>query len=471
MTLNYQIRLVSLRLLTAFFTLGTFKKITGQLSLQEFSAYSIIQVFVLFHGLILINPIGQYMNRHISSWQEPNIFFLQFARFTIYVIVASFLASSFLVYWNNDDLGNDFLELFSSTFIFLVATTISSSLLGFSNILQIQYLPARISLISAGINFFLCSIFIDTGTQITTIFYLLSTGHLLISVSVTAILFNNNHFHFSDLNCVNKKIKFVTRQQIFDFILPLIAITIFIWFTISGYRLIIEKNQGLKTVGLITLTFGLAGQFWNLIESILNQNIQSKILTDSFLTSEDRSIQKLFKIFLPLYGIFMLSMLLFSEIIWTIIMPAKYFIHITLFKIGIVIETLRSLGSFLSNEGIIRNNMKILLIPFMSSSVILLIGLQIVPTLNWISPLLFFAHLSTNLFLIKQLKFRNIQFSKYALVQIAILATIICLEFSSNYKDKLGTKFFILKISELLIIGNYFFRHLLPQFIQKKTRC
>ena len=81
------------RLFTALITLLTVRFMTIYLQPDEYAQYTLLMSIQMFCGLFLINPVGQYINRHIHVWWKFGYLMQYFRYYNIYIISVSLIGA------------------------------------------------------------------------------------------------------------------------------------------------------------------------------------------------------------------------------------------------------------------------------------------------------------------------------------------------------------------------------------------
>jgi O-antigen/teichoic acid export membrane protein len=231
-----------------------------------------------FFGLILINPVGMYFNRHVHLWHRHgrlrkafhilNIYFLAIALLSVPVVFVSktfFHFGSELIAWQLVLLL--FLNVFGSTWFMTLVPTL--------NLLEKRQAFVVLNLVSQLIGLLL-SIALIRFVE-TTAFLWLFGGLVGQVIGAIATWFYYRRFVFqnnsNELPNQNEE-ALLHRHQLMVFILPIAMTTSLMWAQTQLYRLIVETQLGAESLANLGVGLGVAASIMGIMESLVNQWFQ-----------------------------------------------------------------------------------------------------------------------------------------------------------------------------------------------------
>lgn len=237
------------KILQIVFMLAIIKISTKLLGPKDMGSMYMLMAFSAFFMLTFLNPIGQYIQRHLNEWKESEALANNIVYHMIYVMLVSLLAVCFMVIYIAfmgmpvDFSRTNFLILF---FLYLSFTYLNLFIVFLLNLLYYRTVFILLTLFTAmGILLF-GYLFVDLfGKNAENWLYGLITSNIIFTV-IAYIYFQNRMglpvFSLKNsLMSINRK----SMAPILTFVIPLALASIFMWLQHSGYRIIIESNNGL----------------------------------------------------------------------------------------------------------------------------------------------------------------------------------------------------------------------------------
>ena len=77
------------RVVTALIAIASLRIMTHLLEPNDYGVYVLLAAFQGFCGLLLINPVGQHINRNTHAWWDDGTLLKRFAGFNIYLSAVS----------------------------------------------------------------------------------------------------------------------------------------------------------------------------------------------------------------------------------------------------------------------------------------------------------------------------------------------------------------------------------------------
>lgn len=330
----------------------------------------------MFCGLFLINPVGQYITRNTHAWINDDTLFARMRTYKIYIMCIALTGAAISGAWSiQQNLNLQHALLYTTTVFALVTSgtwnTTTIFMLNMIGKRSTAVLWAGISTTTGlAISYILVTIF-ETGAS-----WLLgqAAGMAIGSTGAAKAL------HLSKLTWSKEPTMLFEKGSIRNYVFPLAISTGFMWFIISGYKLVIESNWGLAKLGVITVGLSLASQIWNFFESIAMQYLypyyyKSISMKDTEISSQ--AFNDTINILGPIYLVLLSFSVISAASLQKIIISTQYNDALYYIILGTIFETIRAITNLISIGAQIDNKMTTTIPPYAIGSILLLFGLMI----------------------------------------------------------------------------------------------
>ncbi|MFJ5409488.1 lipopolysaccharide biosynthesis protein [Pectobacterium punjabense] len=253
------ISLLSLRLITSFFNndeLGTY--------------YLFISLF-MFASLSVLNPYGQYINRHTYKWRDDGILFLWVGRYIKFTFLFSFSFSIILTIYYLFSHQNSPLFLGVVCGVYIITITTNQFLLHTLNILNNRVMFSALTILTALVGLIAAYLLLKGNLLNIGKPYLWLFG--IIIANFISLIFALFWLKKNERSSTRKNFDFDYKEIMF-FCIPIAISTFFMWFINSGYRFGVETLVGLSYLGIIAVAFTVSGQIMTVVESLITQILQ-----------------------------------------------------------------------------------------------------------------------------------------------------------------------------------------------------
>ncbi len=261
------------RLFQLFYSLITIKVVTYFLSQGEVGHYYVILSITSWFSYVLINPVGTYYNRHYHEWKNNHWLKASFRSLNFYFLGVALLS---------------FPVLFFARYFFSVAANISIYALMSLAALHV-FVGSWFFTLCPTLNLFgrtrvfvgltALAQFVGLLSSLAFIFFASKTalswflGALLgqAVAAICALSFYKKHFFLAE---EARGMETFFNKKLLQFSLPVLFITLFLWFQMQGYRLVVEPLLGAEFLAYIGVALGLATSASGVIEAIVGQYLQ-----------------------------------------------------------------------------------------------------------------------------------------------------------------------------------------------------
>ncbi len=335
-----------IRVATSGISLFSFIFITHKISPEQYGQYAVVMVIQLFGGLILINPIGQYINRHIFDWYRKNILGKVYKKYLSYTIISGLicLIISFFIL-NIKVSSTDAIQLSIATGLVLISITWNTTLISTVNALKNKIEASLLQLITILISLIASVSFSMINPTALNWCLGLIFGNVIIIVYIYI-----RHNLATNIEVPYEPMP--SKKSIIRYAIPLSITTLMIWLQISGFKLFLFEKENIYNFGQLMLGLAIANQIGNIIENIGTQiyfpNFISMLKQDSTDRINFKYFNKMVSDVLIFYTLMIMASIFLSEIFLKIIIGEYYNESIKYIYAGFAIEYSRMLASLFS---------------------------------------------------------------------------------------------------------------------------
>lgn len=357
---------------------------THWLSIEQFGQLGLITALAGFFGLFLVNPVGQHINRHTHEWHKngmlPNVFY-QYNYYLCFISTIAFITGFIWPLSNNHGISVD--VLFSMAGALGLAVwlgTWNTTLIPMLNMLENRNIAVTLSLFTALVSLSASVFFVQFQPNAISWFY----GQLLgLAVGSIAAYF----FIFKKIyrGIITQRFFFISKKEIYHYCLPLAVATGLMWCLFSGHRFIIGYLYGERTLGLMVLGFGVAAQYWNIVENITTQIVHPKFyfrLAGKQLADKHIAFNQMLNIVIPTYIVLAWVGISSAPHILSILSNAKYEDSIKYCIVAMVGEMSRVITNTFNQVAQIEKNTITMIQPYLIAIFFLVLGFIVIFRLN-----------------------------------------------------------------------------------------
>ena len=264
------------RVIQVALTLALTKFATTLLVPAEYGHLALINAVIAIFSLVLVNPLGMFINRRLHVWAEAGVLMAQLRRFCIFLFivalvagVATYVASSFG--WV--DTGSRPVWLMGLVAMSLVATTLNQTYIPALNMLHERVSFVVLSVSTLALNLIL-SIGLVRAYGANAEYWLLGTLLSQAVCAVLAVILLERHFQrvkFPDpsLPRLFKVPSRVRLKQVFLFAWPISLAVGLTWVQSQSYRFLVEAKLGADQLGLFVAGYSVSAGVLAAFEAVL----------------------------------------------------------------------------------------------------------------------------------------------------------------------------------------------------------
>lgn len=367
------------RIAQALIGLAALRLSTHYLTVEQFGLLGLLTGITTCFGLLLINPLGQHVNRHTHEWHKQHVLLYRLRQYNHYLLglaVAVFVVSTC---W----FANRLISPQDSLTILAVGITISTmiwvstwnaTLVPLLSMLGLPLQSAGLALLTAAVSL-LCSVTVVQWQQAAHLWLI---GQMLGSL-VGAVWARQQlkKLQQTERHSPPDSV-FITHRQIVDYCLPISASTSLMWLLTGGYRFYVDQVWGVHALGLLIVGFAVAGQFWGIIETICAQAIYPKYYLA--LSKNDRHLSaqafnQMLSILIPSYILMLCFALAISSRLIPLLADSRYASAAQFCQIAMIFEFLRVLTNTIMQASQIAKKTASMMYPYLFACLVGLVGL------------------------------------------------------------------------------------------------
>lgn len=363
------------RLLVALAGLASLRVLTYYMSPEKYGELSLLVVIQSLCGLLLVNPVGQYLNVNTHQWYDQGTLFSRLASYRKYLFMVSVVGSGlvFLLLYNAIE------DLFVSALALLVIVWVvnwNSTLVPLLNMLDKRIASVAWSAVTVILGMITSTLFIvHFESKASNWLFGQAVGML---VGIMGAKYSLRKFESTDKQ---EKRVLITKNEFITFCLPLAAATFFMWFSQSGYRIFVEYYWGLTALAFFVVGFQVAGALWSMVETIAMQFLHPCYYKASSDESNETKLQNaltdLINTLIPIYIFLCGMMLLGANQIFFLLVDVQYHSAIQFFYLAVIIEFVRVSTNVIGHAAQVKRKTKMLIAPYTIYAVMLLISVLI----------------------------------------------------------------------------------------------
>ena len=337
------------RMLQVGLSVVTIRLMTELLDPKEVGHQYLINSFILWFSMVLINPVGMFVNRHVHEWSKKLILGPMMRELTLYFILIASLSVPILFalqYFSLVDFQISTWILVLYFFIYIFLSTWFQTLTSFFNLFQWQRHFVFLNLFSQFSGLVLATLAVKfyNPSAFSWLFGLL-LGQI-ISLAVGVFFFQRKFsIFFADHQGSNESL---FRLETLKFCYPIAITTIFMWFINQGYRIFIERQFGGSILGEVGVGLGLAASLAAVVGSLVTQFFYPKYyssLPESTFDSRKSSWLWLWQSSFSVYIPFCFLTVATAPLVVKALVAAKFSHVVKYVQFGALIELFRQMSN------------------------------------------------------------------------------------------------------------------------------
>lgn len=377
------------RIANAILLLVALRLMTTLLSPAQYGLVALLAAFQSFAGLILINPTGQYLNRHTHQWNDEGSLTAYIQAYARYWLLAAALTGVLCACWFSWSQPGDDLLVAGLTGMVLLAVIYSLTLQGTDvsrlNMIGYRRESVRWQLVTTFSSLvFSTSLCLIWPIAIAWIAgqamgaWLGHIGALRVLRSVEKKSIFQKHYQTREL---------LLQSDFLRYSLPLALVTALMWLEGNGYRLILERSWSLPLIALFVLALSVPAQMTALVESIVMQLIYPyffrAISGENSREHHGKAVGSMANVLLPLYLLWGAFLLLAAPHVLRLLTDARYHEAAEWVFVGVAAEIARLMVNVWQLVAQAEKNFAPFIFPFMVGAAGVLAGAGLTLLMDW----------------------------------------------------------------------------------------
>jgi O-antigen/teichoic acid export membrane protein len=363
-------------------SLVSIKLLTAYLPEHEVGNYYLILSLFSIFTLVLINPIGMYINRNLNKWFQSkeilNNFFI-YNMYLLVVIIVTVIALLIMKAFFDIGKGLPLGELLFITALYIFINTWNSTIIPTFNILM-RRISFTVFTVLSQVIALVFSIVLVVFNEPTAInwFYGITVAQLLVAI-VAFIYFVNilqENLTLSEIFPI-KKLGF---KEVLHFAIPIAIATSFMWMQNQSFRLFVEKFLGSEILGFIAVGLAVATNISMAYESLVQQVFYPlfyKEITGVGKRERVLAWQKMASVSIAIYLSLTLFIFIMAPILTHFLLDEKFHQAYIFVFFGAFIELFRMLTNLFSSIAHSEYNTKSLIKPYMLGGLASVVGVVV----------------------------------------------------------------------------------------------
>jgi O-antigen/teichoic acid export membrane protein len=353
----------------------SFRILTTALPTNEIGYYFLLQSLMGFFGLIVVNPIGTFINREIHGWEKAKQLRSALARFVAFGFGTSVLAAlvaSLVGVLNISSIGTheSLLQSALAIAVMVAGATFANTFIPVLNILEKRKAFVLFSVVSQllalGVSYFVV-LNIETSASA----WWITTGliQILLGLVCYRLLVKAETSHALTDSALH--------AQAWSFAAPIAVANVAVWGLMQGYRPFVETFSGLDALAKVGLGLGIAASVTAAFETLVMQIFLPRFYRESHSTDplqREHNWNRLWRVSLPSYLALTIALSVLAPQFLSILSGDAFLDAAPYLAIGAFAELARMSGNLLVLNAQSNRNMNPTRLPYWVGAIAALLG-------------------------------------------------------------------------------------------------
>jgi hypothetical protein len=254
----------------ALLGLASLRVMTHLLEPGQYGVLALLAVFQTFAGLVLMNPVGQYLNRHTHQWHDDGTLSARLKSLSRYWLAGAAIVGFLAAVWLAAGAGQTAREqvIIGGFAVLLAVYTVTQQGVATARLNMLGERRASVTWQLAGSVVGLTASWALTAWQPVAVTWLIGQGLGAWLGALGAERAMRALSSAATSNATGTGLREMFRGKEF---LPLALTTSLMWMEGNGYRLILDHAWNLETLGLLILALSIPAQLTAFVEQIASQ--------------------------------------------------------------------------------------------------------------------------------------------------------------------------------------------------------
>lgn len=375
------------RLATAVLTLVAIRCATQALGPAQYGELALLVSVQVFCGLFLVNPVGQYINRHTHEWWDDGTLLARLSAYRRYVLLVAATGAALVLLSGLCGLWTATLLSAVALAVMVVAATWNATSIPLLNMIGRRAGAAGWGTLTVALGLVASLLLVRwlpsavawfAGQALGMAAGALGAGHALRRLAPAS-------------GQARGRLPLIDRATVLSYCLPLAVATGFMWLQLSGWRFAMEHFWGLAALGFAAVGLALATQLWGLVESLAMQFLSPlffRRITRAAPEEASAAFSDLLNVQGPVYLVLAGATVAAAAPLLFVLADPRYHGAAGFLMLGALVECCRVLGNVLGNAAQVTRRTRALALPYAAgalvlSLVVLWAGLHRAP-LHWV---------------------------------------------------------------------------------------
>ncbi|WP_126446645.1 hypothetical protein [Sulfuricystis multivorans] len=264
------------RFLNTAVALGGFAAMTHFLPPSEYALVALLNVFVAFAGLLLINPSGQWLQRHLHEWHNTAELAERLRENLIYWASVASLVGAAAAVWYGALISHDLilsLSVGGAVVAVILFSTGAQTYSAVANALGHRMAAVACGTAAAGLPLLFAVLAVAWRVDGVSWFGGQAVGAAVAFWSVRGALNRLLFSTRSSAEATPPSQPFFKDRHYWHFALSLTAVTGAMWLEGNGYRFVLERYWSAETLGVFLVSLSVPAQMTSVMESFIFQYV------------------------------------------------------------------------------------------------------------------------------------------------------------------------------------------------------
>lgn len=375
------------RAVTAVLTLVAIRCATQALGPAQYGELSLLVSVQVFCGLFLVNPVGQYINRHTHEWWDDGTLLARLTAYRRYVLAVAAIGAALVLLSGLSGLWSATLPSAVALALMVVAATWNATSIPVLNMIGRRAEAAGWSTLTVALGLAASLLLVRwlpsavawfAGQALGMAAGALGAGHGLRRLARAS-------------GQAAGALPLIDRAAALSYCLPLAVATGFMWLQLSGWRFAMEHFWGLAALGFAAVGLALASQLWGLVESLAMQFFNPlffRRITRASAEEASVAFSDLLNVQGPVYLVLAGATVAAAAPLLFVLADPRYHGASDFLMLGALVECCRVLGNVLGNAAQVTHRTRALALPYAAGALVLSLvvvcaGLRQAP-LHWV---------------------------------------------------------------------------------------
>jgi len=368
------------RILQIAAMIATLRVMTHQLIPTELGKYNLIMIIVGLFSLLLIYPVGVYINRQQHAWQKSGVARKRIMTCIVYFLLATLFSAIIIKLFfqpiaNLYNLNNNWLLIAVTSS--LTFTSINCTLLSYLN-LQGRFVSwSIITHITLWLGLFAAYWLTTINANALYWFIGILLGQIL---GMLAAIVPFLKLSKSTNTTTSDSYQPVAMRSALTFILPVSMVVGLGWAQYQSYRMVIAHIESLHYLGLFVAGYAISSGIFQAFETTIQQYTNPtfyKNISEKSKSDIESVWKSYYQTIIPMIIIAMSFLIILSNPLLHLLVDEKYWNATQFVILGAIVEALRVTGNVYVLAAHAIKNTKTLIAPQLSGALIVIIFVPI----------------------------------------------------------------------------------------------